>query len=80
MNYKADFLFRLSERIEAAQRRHSADPDNLRHEMYVKSLRMLYRDLDALPMDHRLFKNWSLERWQPVALSDSGYAACESFR
>lgn len=74
MSYKSDFLWRLTLRIESAQRRVTEEPGNLRHEMYVKSLRLLYRDLDAMPEDHLLFKNWGRERWAPAALSDSAQA------
>ncbi len=73
MNYKSNFLWRLTLRIESAQRRVMEDPGNMHHEIYVKSLRLLYRELDAMPEDHLLFRNWARERWTPAALSDSAH-------
>ncbi len=73
MNYKSDFLRHLVLRIESAQRWVMEEPGNPHHEIYVKSLRLLYRDLKAMPEDHRLFKNWARERWTPAALSDSAH-------
>lgn len=71
MSHKTDFLHRLAARIESAQKRADADPGNLQHEMYVGSLRLLYRDLQALPENHRLFRDWRDDYWQPTTLSDS---------
>lgn len=78
MSHKTDFLHRLAVRIESAQRRAEANPGNLRDEMFVRSLRMLYRDLQALPENHRLFRDWGDDRWQPATLSDSPQAMSRS--
>lgn len=78
MSHKTDFLHRLTARIESAQKRAEAEPGNMQHEMFVSSLRMLYRDLQALPENHRLFRDWGDDHWQPTALSDSPQAMSRS--
>lgn len=63
MNRKSEILQTLSISIRKARRRAAEQPEVMRHEMYAKSLCMLYDELEELPDNHRLFKNF--ERTAP---------------
>jgi hypothetical protein len=56
MNRKDEILRTLSTSIRRARRRATEQPGVLRHEMYARSLSILYEELEELPEDHRLFE------------------------
>lgn len=58
MRGKEHFLERLTARIDAAQQRWRAHPDDVHAEMYAKSLKLLYDDFAEMPAGHPLFRNW----------------------
>jgi len=58
MNRKHEILQTLSTSINKARRRAAEQPEVMRHEMYAKSLCMLYGELEELPEDHGLFERF----------------------
>ncbi len=58
MSRKREILQTLSTSIRKARRRASEEPEVMRHEMYAKSLCMLYGELEELPEDHGLFERF----------------------
>lgn len=65
MNRKSEILQTLSTSIRKARRRAAEQPEAMRHEMYAKSLCMLYEELEELPDTHRLFENFERNAPRP---------------
>ncbi len=65
MSRKDDILHTLSNSLRRARQRAAEQPEAMRHEMYAKSLRMLYEELEELPEDHRLFESFERESPRP---------------
>ncbi len=58
---KDEILNTLSTSIRKARRQAADQPGVMRHEMYAKSLTLLYGELKKLPEDHHLFENFERE-------------------
>ena len=70
MSPKHHFLYRLAVRLEAAESKAAANPDDSNASIYAQSLRELHASLSAYPQDHTFFQQWGKHPWEPVALSD----------
>lgn len=58
MNCKTEILETLSTSIQRARRKAAEQPEVMCHEMYAKSLRILYDELEDLPENHHLFERF----------------------
>ena len=72
MSRKHEILKTLSNSLRKARQRAAQQPDVLRHEMYAKSLRMLYQELEELPENHQLFERFDREAPHSSGASMSG--------